>query len=531
MIQFADLFIQLDRTNATNEKVHAIANYFVGSSPEDMAWAVYILSGRRLKRLVSRKLLKEWLADISGYPLWMIDECYNTVGDFAEVVSLLSPDNEIDEPLTQRSLTDWMTSNIKQLSSIADEKKREYIQYWWLHLPKSTAFLVTKLITGALRVGVSQGIVAKALHESTGIDRDVIVHRLMGDWQPNTAFIEQLTNPDTQFEDHSRPYPFFLASPLTQAVDSLGDVSEWQAEWKWDGIRAQLIKRQNNIYLWSRGEDLVSDQFPEIIQAAEYLPDGVVLDGEILPVKDDKVLNFGNLQKRLGRKTLPKKLLNDVPVQLRVYDCLELQGHDIRSEPLHKRRATMEAVVTQCDQHAISASAMLDETSWDALREQREQSRALGVEGLMLKHISSVYETGRKRGHWWKWKIDPLTVDAVMIYAQSGSGRRATLHTDYTFAVWQGDTLLPLAKAYSGLTDKEINRLDKWIRANTLERFGPVRSVKAEQVFELAFEGIGLSSRHKSGVALRFPRILRWREDLSPKDADTLDQVKQLIEA
>ena len=532
MDTFTELFVSLDTTTATNTKVAALKRYLASATPEDAAWAIYIVSGRRAKRLAGRPLLKAALQELTGYPEWMVLDAYATVGDFAETASLLT--EEFRKPGAQadrRPLSEWMEEEILPLADLDEDARRAKISQWWVSLPQLSSFLVTKLITGGLRVGVSQTLVARAVAEYADLPRDVITHRLMGNWQPSAQFFEELVNPDIDADLSARPYPFYLASPLETDPAALGDRSAWLVEWKWDGIRAQLVKRRGEISLWSRGEELITERFPELIQAAARLDD-CVLDGEILGWKDD-VLPFGELQKRIGRKTVGKKILADVPARFLAYDCLETGGEDSRQRPLRERREALETLLQNADEQRLAPSPLVTLESWEDLAEAREESRSRGVEGLMLKAADAPYRTGRKKGDWWKWKVDPLTLDAVMIYAQAGSGRRATLFTDYTFAVWDerdGErTLVPIAKAYSGLTDKEINSLNRWIRANTIERFGPVRSVPAEQVFELAFEGINASTRHKSGVALRFPRIARWRQDLGKDDADSLGQVKDLL--
>lgn len=530
MQAFTELFVSLDSTTATNNKVAALRAYFEKAPPEDAAWAIYIVSGRRAKRLAGRPLLKAALQELTGYPEWMVQDAYATVGDFAETASLLTEEFRApDAAADAKPLGAWMEEDILPLADLDDEARKDKLIHWWRQLPQLSCFLVTKLITGGLRVGVSQTLVARAVAEYAGLPRDIITHRLMGDWQPSAAWFESLVDPDIESDLSSRPYPFYLASPLEGQADALGARGDWLAEWKWDGIRAQLIKRGGEIALWSRGEELITERFPEIAEAAAHLPD-CVIDGELLAWKDH-VLPFGELQKRIGRKHVGRKILDDVPARFLAYDCLETAGEDIRQQPLRERRERMEKALAGVNPDRLAASPLLDAGSWQALAEAREDSRGRGVEGLMLKAADSPYLVGRRKGAWWKWKVDPLTVDAVMIYAQAGSGRRATLFTDYTFAVWNEERqLVPLAKAYSGLTDSEINQLNRWIRANTLERFGPVRSVPAEQVFELAFEGINASRRHKSGIALRFPRISRWRTDLKPEDADSLSQVKDLLE-
>lgn len=525
MRRFTELFERLDGTTSTLAKVEAMRAYFAEVPAEDGAWAVFLLSGRRFKRLVGPGLLRTWCREETGIPEWLFADAYAAVGDLAETVALLLDGDAEPETTSDLPLHRWIEERILPLRELDDDEKRSQIVGWWRHLPPGRLFVLNKMLTGGLRVGVSQTLTVRALAQVAGLDGPVLHHRLMGDWSPSADFFQALLAPETENEDISRPYPFYLAAPLEGEPDGLGAPDDWSAEWKWDGIRGQLIRRLGQTFLWSRGEELVTDRYPEIRDRAESLPDGTVLDGEILAWRDDAPLPFATLQKRIGRKKPGKKILVDAPVHFLVYDLLEDEGADLRSAPFNDRRRRLETRV----EDLFPLSPQVDIPSWTSLAEARSTSRQRGVEGLMLKRRGSAYGVGRKKGDWWKWKVEPLTVDAVLIYAQSGHGRRATLLTDYTFAVWQDERLVPFAKAYSGLSDAEIRKLDRWLRRHTLERFGPVRSVEPEQVFEIAFEGIQRSTRHKSGIAVRFPRIKRWRDDLTPKDADTLDQVKELL--
>jgi DNA ligase-1 len=399
---------------------------------------------------------------------------------------------------------------------------------WWRELDRLDRFILLKLLTGEFRVGVSQTLVVRALAQAADLGTPVVAARLMGDWTPSAAWLGSVVSHVHTDEDRSRPYPFCLAAPLEQDPAALGNVADWQVEWKWDGIRAQLIRRSDAVHLWSRGEELITDRFPEVTAAATHLPDGTVLDGEVLAFKDDRPMPFAALQQRIGRLRQVAQMSRAVPVVFMAYDLLESHGTDVRQLPLSARRRHLE-VLLDSGPSALRISALLHASSWEDLAGERGRSRERGVEGLMLKRRTSTYGVGRKRGDWWKWKIDPYTVDAVLIYAQPGSGKRASLLTDYTFGIWRGGELVPFAKAYSGLSNEEIAELDRWIRRHTVERFGPVRHVQPVQVFELGFEGIAESSRHKSGVAVRFPRMLRWRRDKRADEADTLDTVRDLI--
>ncbi|MDF2776107.1 MAG: putative ligase-like protein [Geminicoccaceae bacterium] len=526
MKAFARLYAAIDETTRTNEKVQAMVDYFRTAEPADAAWAVYFLSGNRPKRLIPVRRLATWAMDEAAIPEWLFDECYDAVGDLAETMALLLPDST---STTDLSLHRWIGERLLPLTGNAEHAQRASVVQSWRELGGMERFIWNKLITGGFRVGVSQQLVVRALSKATGVDEGVIAHRLSGTWQPRAESFMALSAAETADADVSRPYPFFLAYPLEADLDALGLATEWQAEWKWDGIRAQVIRREGQTFVWSRGEELVTERYPEIAAAADFLPEGTVLDGEIMPWKEGQPLAFAQLQRRIGRKSLGGSILSEVPVVLIAYDVLELAGRDVRGEPLSRRRELLEEVIVGTRSTVLIPSPTLPVASWDDVRAVYARAREECAEGLMLKRRDSVYGVGRRKGAWWKWKVQPFTVDAVMIYAQAGHGRRASLHTDYTFALWDDGALLPFAKAYSGLTDGEIRELDRWIRANTVEKFGPVRHVKPLHVFELGFEGIQPSPRHKSGVAVRFPRILRWRTDKRPEDADTLATLKGLM--
>ncbi len=523
MRSFSDLFWRLDQTTKNTLRVAALVDYFKNSSSEDASWALFFLSGRTLPRGANSRQLREWIGEETGLPLWLIEESYDSVGDLAETLALLLPDKKAIE--NTPSLESLVREILVPLRKLEEEQKKQVVREIWRKLPRRECFVFNKLLTGGFRVGVSEGLIIQALSQLSGVPEEILSHRLMGEWSPSRAFWLNLisTSIDTA-ESTSRPYPFYLASPV-EGVE-LGDVNDYQVEWKWDGIRGQLVARESGVFLWSRGGENLTERFPEVVELGKQLPQGTVLDGEILAWREEVVLSFSLLQTRITRKKITKSLLHDVPVTFLAYDLLEENGTDIRALPLRERRKRLESI-----QHEVSGlrlSPKVTATSWEELRSLRQTSREKKVEGFMLKHSDSRYGVGRERGAWWKWKVEPLTLDAVLVYAQKGHGRRANLFTDYTFAVWKSEELVPIAKAYSGLTDKEITEVDEFIRKNTIERFGPVRTVKPVQVFEIAFEGIQESTRHKSGIAVRFPRILRWRKDKRPEDADTLESLKVL---
>jgi DNA ligase-1 len=523
---FAELYAALDSTTKTNEKIEALSQYFSHAPAGDAAWAIHFLIGRRLKRLIESRKLWQWAIEEASIADWLFGECYDAVGDVAETIALLLP---APQASSDRSLQYWVEERLIPLREWDEAAQKDSLVWAWREMDDSQRFVWNKLITGEFRVGVSQNLVTRALAVVSGVDASVIAHRLMGDWQPTADFVRQFLAKDTSDADISRPYPFCLAYPLEGPVEELGPVEQWQVEWKWDGIRSQLIRRQGRTFLWSRGEELMTGRFPEIENVAVLLGDGTVIDGEVLPWMDGAPLPFAQLQRRIGRKTLGAKILADVPVSLLAYDLMELDGVDEREQALEWRRERLAALIDRIGSPALILSPVVAAASWEEIGKIREEARSRGVEGFMLKRHGSGYRVGRKRGDWWKWKIAPFSVDAVLIYAQRGSGRRASLYTDYTFGVWDGDKLVPFAKAYSGLTDDEIRQVDSFVRLNTVERFGPVRVVKPELVFELAFEGIQKSTRHKSGIAVRFPRMARWRIDKKPGDADSLETIRSLL--
>ncbi len=577
MKDFAALYHALDASTASRAKQVALQAYLQAAPPADAAWAVFFLAGGKPRQLVATKVLRELARAAAGLPQWLFDESYDAVGDLAETISLLLPPPDPEMAAHGEGLAVWVEQHLLPLRALASNPGQLHatLHAQWARLAQGERLVYFKLITGSFRVGVSRLQVTQALAAVSGVDARRVAQRLMGythtSARPDADSYLRLVaavadeaeaGVDTEGnapagETSALPYPFFLAHPLPQSLaleefDAvLGAPDQWQVEWKWDGIRAQLVRRAGQVWLWSRGEELLSERFPELQALGAALPEGTVLDGEIVvwnaateseaESQGDSAANpvrpFADLQKRIGRKTVGPKLLRELPVVLLAYDLLEDGGQDLRSAPQHLRRARLDALLARTPHPQLQASPLLSGASWDDLALQREQARARGVEGLMLKARDAEYGVGRTRnvGTWWKWKLDPLSVDAVLIYAQRGSGRRASLYSDYTFAVWnappgtEGRALVPFAKAYSGLTDAEMARVDAIVRKTTVESFGPVRSVRPTLVFELGFEGIARSSRHKSGIAVRFPRMLRWREDKPVQEADSLDTLAALL--
>ncbi|MFY7901768.1 MAG: cisplatin damage response ATP-dependent DNA ligase, partial [Rubrivivax sp.] len=558
---FAALYAELDVSTATGDKVDALVRHFGRAAPDDAAWAVYFLAGGKPSQRVPSAVLREAACAEAGIDPWLFEECYQAVGDLAETIAHVLPPGT---PGPRQGLAAWMRERVLPLRGLSPAGQRARLVEAWRELDAAGRFLLVKLIGGGFRVGVSRLLVQRALARHTGLDAQLLAERLVG-WTdartlPDAARWQALVAPPGQGRaPEGRPYPFFLAHALQAGPDTLGAVGEWLAEWKYDGIRAQVVRRGGGCWIWSRGEELVTERFPEVVAAADDWPEGTVLDGELLVWPEGAAVpgTFQQLQPRLNRKTLPKKLLAEAPVVFLAYDLLESEGADRRAEPQAARRARLEAL--QQARPGLRVSPLLPAADWAALAAARAGARGRGVEGLMLKHREARYGSGRTKegGTWWKWKIEPLVVDAVLVYAQAGHGRRAGVYTDYTFAVWSRPPdsaeeaaavveaiarrepppaagsgalqLLPFAKAYSGLTDAEFKEVDRVIRATTLEKFGPVRSVAPSLVFEIGFEGIGPSPRHKSGIAVRFPRMLRIRRDKDPAQADTIESLRALI--
>ena len=529
MKAFADLIKTLDSTNKTTLKVEALTNYFRNAPAKDKVWTIAILSHRRPPRPVNTTLMRAWASELAKIPLWLFEESYHIVGDLAETIALVIPpaDDSAEKSLNQ------FLQEIIDLKKKPEEEKKEYLFDNWLNLNYYERFVFTKLITGSFRIGVSQKLMTRALSKATDIDEDILAYKLMGNWEPSKITFKKLILEENEEDFLSKPYPFYLAYAIEGEPQELGNVSEWSAEHKWDGIRSQVIIRNDELFVWSRGEELVTDKYPEFEAFVEAIPNGTVIDGEILPFPKGEIGTFKDLQTRIGRKNVSKKLLEKTPVILKVYDILEWENEDIRTTAFGERREILEELYhkVRSEELPLQLSETITFNNWDEAAKERENSREVKSEGLMLKRLDSPYLVGRKKGDWWKWKVDPLTIDAVLTYAMRGHGRRSNLFTDYTFGLWDEEKgeLVTFAKAYSGLTDKEFRSLDAWIKKNTLERYGPVRSVTPHHVFEIAFEGIAESKRHKSGVATRFPRILRWRTDKKIEDANTLEDLKGLI--
>lgn len=540
MRRFADLFAALDGTRSTERKVEALVDYLRAAPPLDAAWALFLLTGCRLKRLVSARTLGDWALHATGLPAWQLEAAVTATGDVAEAIALLVDATRAPGAADEGSaapLSTWI-ARLEEVAGRPPDEQRERVAAWWRELREDELFVFVKLITGELRVGVSRTLVESALARVTGLDRTEVALRLAGPWEPTAELMDRLRSPSDEGAP-SRPLPFMLASPLEAPPESLGDPRAWLLEWKWDGIRAQLVRRAGDVWLWSRGEELITDRFPEVRAAARALPDGTVLDGELLAVRGEAPLPFSSLQRRIGRTKLTAKVRAEAPVALLAFDLLEDAGEDLRARPLAARRARLEARLAALPAEArawLRPSPVLEAATWEEAAGLRDGARARGVEGLVVKRRDSPWRPGRHRGDWWKWKVDPYAFDAVLVSAEPGAGRRASLYTAYTFAVWEEDSggegageLVTVARAYSGLDDDELRRLDRWIRRHTVEQFGPVRVVEPAHVFELRCEGVARSPRHRSGLAVRFPRIARWRTDKAPAEADTLARLAALV--
>ena len=525
MKNFAKLYKRLDETVKINEKISALVEYFESSDSEDSVWAVSFLICRKPKQIIPASKLKEWVLELSNIPDWLFNESYQSVMDVIETLTLLLPKATGS---ADKSFHYWVEKFLSLKNKEERILKDEMISAL-NEMNNQERIVWNKLITGRFSVGVSTKMVVKALSIYSGVDEYIIAHRLMGKWKPSKDFFNTVISHGSKDAFICKPYPFCLAFELDNDVENLGNINEWYVEWKWNGIRAQIIKRGGRFFIWSRSEEMMNEKFPEFEELGFLLPDGTVIDGEIISLQNGKPKPFTELQKRIGKKNVTKKNIEDIPAVLIANDLIEFNGQDIRKESLLKRNGILNNLVNKILNKRLLMSSKIEANSWEELKEKREESRSRCVDGLMLKKIESPYYEGGKRGDWWKWKIDPLTIDAVLIYAQRANGVRENLYTDFTFGVWDRNELVPFAKVYSGLTGQEIYKIDSFIRNNTIEKFGPVRIVKPELVFEIAFDGVQKSLRHKSGVAVSFPRINRWRNDKAIKDADSLQTIKALI--
>ena len=538
--KFSELFMELDSINSTNKKIETLTNYFLSNEPLENSWTIYLLSGKNNKRFVTGKYLKNFFSEVYQYPLWLIDSCYLKVGDSAEVITLLLKNEETfkNDKFNKISLNELLGKTLPELSLLEENKKKVKLKQIWENLPRENHLTFNKILTGTFRVGVSIGLITKSISKLINLDEEIISHRLMGEFNPSIQSYESLIDKKiNQKESTYKPYPFLLANAFEEKIKE-DEIKDYQFEWKWDGIRIQLIKRLGNLSIWTRGQELVNESFPELLKKISYIKDDFVLDGELLvwDFKEKVPLNFSFLQKRINRIAPSKLIQNKYPITFIAYDLLEIKGVDKRAIKLEQRRIDLEEFFFKWQNEVgenisdiLKISNLLFPNNWKEAEKFKISSRENNTEGLIIKNKSSIYSSGRKKGIWWKYKVDPMQLDAVLIYAKGGSGRRAGLYTDYSFALWKDEELIKFASAYSGLTNKEIKELDKWIRKNTLEKFGPVRSVKPVMVFEISFENIQISNRHKSGLAVRFPRITKWRKDKNIKEADSLDNAYKMM--
>ena len=537
--KFSKLFEDLDSNNSSNKKVNSLTKYFKLNNNLNNILTIYLLIGKKNKRFISGKSLREYYANIYKIPKWLIDECYSKVGDSAEVIALLLQDKILEKNIKDNiSLNELINEILPKLKKLDENKKKLYIKSLWEKISKDNQLIFNKILSGTFRIGVSKGLVVKAISNMTGVDESIILHRLMGELEPiEETYMFLINQKLEQKELDYKPYPFQLANTFDERIKETISVDKYQFESKWDGIRSQIIKRSNNISIWTRGEELVNKTFPELIKIISHFKNDFVLDGEILIWDENKnrPKNFSLLQKRLGRKSPSLKIQKDLPVVFMAYDILEINGKDIRSKILSERRDILEKSFSNLISEDKSIIGKIKITklhqiiNWIDLEEVKNSARKSNTEGLVIKDKQSEYVPGRKKGNWWKYKIDPMQLDGILIYARPGSGKRADLYTDYSFGIWEDNKLVKFANAYSGLNNEEIRELDKWIRRNTLEKFGPVRSVKPELVFEISFDNIQISKRHKSGIALRFPRITKWRRDKNIMEADNLENALKMI--
>ncbi len=538
--KFSELFLNLDSSNSINKKLEILKNYFSTNDDLENSWSIYLLTGKKNKRFINGRSLKSFFSEIYECPLWLIDTCYLRVGDSAEVITLLLNSKNIGKNKVTKdiSLDELLNKILPELIFLKEDEKKLKVKEIWAELPKENLLIFNKILTGTFRVGVSIGLITKSIAKLINLDEAIIAHRLMGDFKPSAESYKFLINKKIDLEElNYKPFPFLLANTFEKKI-SKESINKFQYEWKWDGIRIQLIKRLGKVSIWTRGQDLVNRSFPELVENTLFIKDDFVIDGELLVWNfvEEIPMNFSFIQKRINKKKPSKSLQNNLPIIFIAYDLLELKGEDKRELNLESRRINLEKNfhkwINESEKDIskmFKISNLLFPKNWKEAENLKNKSRENGTEGLVIKNKNSIYSSGRKKGLWWKYKVDPMQLDAVLIYAKGGSGKRAGLYTDYSFALWKDGKLIKFASAYSGLNNSEIKELDKWIRKNTIEKFGPVRSVKPEMVFEISFENIQVSNRHKAGIAVRFPRISKWRKDKNIKDADTLENAQKLM--
>lgn len=521
MIAFAELLERLVFTPSRNAKIALLRRYFATQPDPDRGIGLAAVTGELSFTAAKPGLIRE-LAGARTDPV-LFAWSYDYVGDLAETVALMWPAAATDAPPPR------LGEVVQALEEAPKSALPGLVAGWLDASDASTRFALLKLITGGLRVGVSARLAKVALAELGGVEPDEVEevwHGLAPPYLPLFAWLEgHSPRPDPLDAPVFRPP--MLAHPL-EAGDLAGlQPAEWRAEWKWDGIRVQLVSTPGGKRVFSRGADDISAGFPEIVEAMNFR---AVLDGELLVVRDGAVAPFADLQQRLNRKAVTMKMMQSFPAAVRLYDILFDGAEDVRGLPFDARRARLEEWYARVHPTRMDLSELIHFGSLDELAVLRDGARAASIEGLMLKRADSAYVAGRVKGLWWKWKRDPLTVDAVLMYAQRGHGKRSSYYSDYTFGLWRGEELVPVGKAYFGFTDQELAWLDRWVRNHTVARFGPVRDVEKALVLEVAFDAAQLSTRHKSGVAMRFPRIARIRSDKPAAEADRLEALMALVE-
>ena len=537
MRNFATLFKELDETAQADLKIEALINYFKKVPPEDLAWTVSLLLGRKIKQVISVKRLRKWSVELTQIPDWLLAECLNNVGDLAETISLILPFEGNSENIP---LHVWIEQCIFPLKDQQEEIQKEKIVSFWHQLNSVERFLFNKLVTGSFHVDIPPKLIIKALSSFCSLNEKYISQRLIGNWVPTAGFFNFLCTSNVSDTMANIPYPFNPVVQLDLKVEDLGNINQWLFEWKWNGIRSQIIKRENKVFIWSHDEDLLNDSFPELYELGSILPDGTVIEGIIIPIRDNILLPSAELKKRIAKRYPVKKILSDIPVSFVAFDLLEFDKEDIRNKSLNQRRNLLKEILNDITDKRIILSGVVECNSWKDLKIARSEAGKKSVDGLMLKRLYSPYSIGSETivsamqsgiltTNWYKWKNDPLTINAILLYARLEQGSTSPLFKEYTFALWHDGKLIPFAKTSSGLTDEEIIQVDSFIRKNTLGKFGPVRTVKPELVFKLEFDGIQKSSRNKSGIVVLSPHITRWHHYKKIEEAGSLNSLTILL--
>jgi len=540
MKAFADLWATLEGQLSEARSAQILARYLQQTSAEDAAWAIYLLCGKKPKKLLSARELVEYFLQTSGTPGWLFWESDDVVGDVNETIALLN-DTFMDETASQQnrnenshpqqnSLAFWMENQLNTLAEVAQSQRPAFLGNCWQKLGYREAFIINRILTGTWKSNLPLKTIAQALSIVSGQEPMTLMHRLKADWLPNKVFYAKLIAEDQPTFQTEQKFSFGEFKPLEESsIESLGAVEDWWLAWQWEGLRVQCIRRADDCFLWSQNGELVTDRFPELHEMAQKLPEGTILEGVIVACSGQAPLPLADLQPRLGGKSVNRKMMESCPVAFVATDLQLLANEDMRNLPAQQRKTRLAQLANDIG-FPLVHFPRIEIDQWAHARKLLQEARQHHAEGLSLQRLNSPYPIQNQQADWWSWKVQPHTINAILLYAKMEmAGRSQKQTTEYTFAVWHEDQLVPVARTGIGLPPEEAELLDGWIRANTYERFGPVRSVEPFHVYEIAFDGITPSKRHKCGFVLREPRIINPRPHTPIEEASRLEDLHRLL--